>query len=197
MAKRKRKHKCLNCRELFHPDHRNKMRQKYCSEDECQAVSKKASNDRWRRKKENRDYHSGPHQVARVQEWRKQNPGYSSRKMINKKPLQDLLNAESPVSKGETGSLKKSALQDYLNRQSPVIIGLIAKLTENTLQDDIAQTITNMRQLGRDILSGLAGSDDCSIQLTGGSYDSKTPHRSATHSQSSGKIQLGGPPSGS
>ena len=197
MAKRKRRHKCRNCRELFHPDHRNRKKQKYCSEEKCQAASKKASNDRWRRKKENRDYFSGPQQVARVQEWRKLNPGYSCRKRINKKTLQDLLSAESPASQGETGSLKMTALQDYLNRQSPVIIGLIAKLTENTLQDDIAQTITNMRQLGRDILSGIAGDEDCSIQLNGGSYDNKTSYRSATYPQSASKVQLDRSSSGS
>jgi hypothetical protein len=157
----------------------------------CQAASKKASNDRWRRKEENHDYFSGPQQVARVQEWRKNNPGYSPQRHLKQKPLQETLNAKSPTSKGEIGNLETTTLQDSLNRQSPVIIGLIAKLTDYTLQDDIARTITNMGQLGRDILSGITGNNDCSTQRNGGSYDNKTSYQFAAHSQSADKIQLG------
>ena len=164
MAKRIRRRKCKNCRELFLPDHRNRKKQRYCSGKVCKAASKKDSNDRWRHKKENREYFSGPVEVARVQEWRKHNPDYAKNKQLKKKPLQDYLIHENPVTTGDSRKLKETALQDYLNRQSPVIIGLIAKLTENTLQDDIAQTLTNMQQLGQDIIN-------YSTQPNGGSYD--------------------------
>jgi len=32
--------KCLHCKKLFVPDYRNRGRQKYCSDPECQAASK-------------------------------------------------------------------------------------------------------------------------------------------------------------
>lgn len=197
MARRKIKHKCRNCGELFYPDHRNIKKQKYCSKVQCRAASKKASNDRWRQKEENREYCSGPQEVARVQEWRKLNPGYGSKAQKKRNALQDHLNAETPVNQDETGILRSTALQDYLNRQSPVIIGLIAKLTENTLQDDIARTITNMGQLGHDILNGIAENNNGSIQLNGGSYANKTSYRSVPYSEGANKIQLGRSPSGS
>lgn len=197
MAKRNRRRKCLNCGELFRPDHRNRKKQKYCSKKVCRAASKKASNDRWRARKENRNYFCGPDHVARVQEWRRRNPGCHKKPRLKSKPLQDDLNAGSPTSKGENGDLNEIALQDYLNRQSPVIIGLIAHLTANMLQDDIAQTFARMRQLGRDILSGVAEHNHHPIQHTGGSYDNKTTNRPNPHPQGAGKIQLGGSPPGS
>ena len=187
MAKRTRKRKCRNCGELFHPDHRNMKKQGYCSKADCRAASKKASNDKWRQKEENRDYFSGPDQVARVQEWRKQNPGYSKTSPKSKKTLQDDLNAESHATKGESSDLSDLALQDDLIRQSPVVIGLIAHLTENTLQDDIVKSLIVMRQLGQDILNNVVIEDnECLIQHNGGSHDNKKTHRSPTHSQGPG-----------
>jgi len=186
MAKRIRKRKCRNCHELFYPDHRNLKKQRYCSKADCRAASKKASNDKWRQKEENRDYFSGPSQVERVQEWRKLNPGYSTTTPKSKKTLQDDLNAESPANKGESSDLSDLALQDDLILQSPVIVGLIAHLTENTLQDDIVKSLTVMRQLGLDILNNVVENNECLIHHNGGSHDNKNPHRSPTHSQDPG-----------
>ena len=53
-----KKKKCKNCKTLFIPDTRNANRQKYCSEPE------------------NREYFRGPENVIRVQQWRKNNPGF-------------------------------------------------------------------------------------------------------------------------
>ena len=189
MAKRTRRRHCRNCRDLFTPDHRNREKQKYCSEAPCRVASKKASNARWRHRKENRDYISGPGEVARVQQWRRDNPGYSKKRPLNKKPLQDHFVSESTEKQEDDEQLTSTALQDDLTLQSPVIIGLIANLTGNTLQDDIACTIDRMRQLGRDILNR-------STQPNGGSYDDKTALGPASHTQGAGAIQLGGSPSG-
>jgi hypothetical protein len=52
--------KCLHCKKLLVPDHRNRGRQKYCSAPACQQASKQASQQRWTRKPENRDYFRGP-----------------------------------------------------------------------------------------------------------------------------------------
>ncbi|MFW8601982.1 hypothetical protein ACOHYD_10955 [Desulfobacterota bacterium M19] len=186
MAKRIRRRKCRNCGELYHPDHRNRKKQRYCSKADCRAASKRASNLKWRQKEENRDYFSGPDQVARVQKWRKLKPGYSAGGPKKQKTLQDHSTSESPATKDNKGDLKRISLQDYLSQQSPVLIGLIAKLTENTLQDDIANAITNMRELGWDILNNVVEDNKKSIHYNGGSYDNKRAHRPAANSQGAG-----------
>ena len=61
--------KCRHCGQLFRPDPRNLRHQRYCSAKECRRASKAASQRRWLAKAENRDYFSGPEQVARVRIW--------------------------------------------------------------------------------------------------------------------------------
>jgi hypothetical protein len=70
-----RRCKCLHCKMLFVRDYRNRGRQKYCSIPECQRVSKRARQQRWLSKPENRDHFRGAENVQRVQEWRKAHPG--------------------------------------------------------------------------------------------------------------------------
>jgi hypothetical protein len=50
-----RRCKCLNCNQLFVPDYRNRDRQKYCSAPECKQASKRARQQAWLSKPENRD----------------------------------------------------------------------------------------------------------------------------------------------
>jgi hypothetical protein len=127
MAQRRRRRKCLNCRYLFRPDPRNVNKQRYCSKPDCRKAGKAAAQKRWLGKKKNKDYFKGEVHVARVQEWRKQNPGYWNR--------------------------CQNALQDHLKVQHAVIIGLISHLTGTALQDHIVSTVTSMQQLGQDILN--------------------------------------------
>jgi hypothetical protein len=74
--KKKRRRKCLHCRQLFRPDPRNRRHQRYCSEGECQRASKAASQRRWLAKPANREYFRGPAHVERVRAWRAAHPGY-------------------------------------------------------------------------------------------------------------------------
>ena len=69
-----RRCKCLNCSRLFIPDHRNRERQKYCSAPECKRASKRARQQAWLSKPENRDYFRDAQNVKRVQDWRKAHP---------------------------------------------------------------------------------------------------------------------------
>ena len=154
MAQIIRKCKCRNCHKFFRPDHRNAQKQKYCSEPACRKASKAASNARWLAKPENRNYHSGPDNVLRVQEWRKQNPGYSQRKDgKDPKALQDHLNGKITKKQAVTEQLTPAALQGLLMAQHAVLVGLIAHLTENALQDDIYRSTLRMQQLGNDVLN--------------------------------------------
>jgi len=153
MARSKRKCKCLNCREYFRPDPKNIGKQTFCSKTDCRKASKAAAQARWLAKEENKNYFKGPDNVKRVQQWRKNNPGYWKKGQTKKKPLQDLLTEKKEKKQQVTGVLEKDALQDLLKPYHAVLIGLIAKFTGVTLQDDIAQTTSSLQQLGSDILN--------------------------------------------
>lgn len=159
------KRKCRNCHKLFLPDSRNQAKQKYCSEDDCRKASKTASQKRWFGKKENRNYFRGANNVKRVQEWRKENPGYWCR---GDNALQEDSLEKSAIDQTDTSKLTEDALQDLLTAQSAVLVGLIATFTGDTLQENIASTTRNMQQLGNDILQS------STHIFKGGSYDSKT-----------------------
>jgi hypothetical protein len=192
MAKQIRKRKCACCGVFFPPDHRNRRRQRYCSEPECRKAAKAASQKRWLNKPENRDYFRGPVNVSRVQEWRKAHPGYSRKKTG---ALQDRLSGQAVENpKVKTSSVQAhcsfaGALQDLLSFQPAVLIGLIAQLTGSALQDDIAMTARRLQQLGNDVLNA-------PIQNTGGIYDQKTSHLPAARAPDTRPVQLGGSPPG-
>ena len=152
MIKRRRR-KCLNCRQLFRSDPRNVRHQRYCSQAECRGASKAASQRRWCDKAENRDYFRGPDQVARVQQWRVQHPGYRRKSPLVSRALQDHLSPQVVDKSRESGLLVSAALQEVLSAQPFVLIGLIAHLTDATLQDDIVFQAHRLHQLARDVLN--------------------------------------------
>lgn len=149
----RRRRKCLNCRQLFRPDPRNVCHQRYCSRAECRVASKAASQRRWCDKAENRDYFRGPDQVARVQQWRAQHPGYWRKRTVTGRALQDHSLAQVIDKSRESGPLVSVALQEALSEQPFVLIGLIAHLTDATLQDDIVFQAHRLHQLARDVLN--------------------------------------------
>lgn len=176
-----KKKKCKHCKKLFIPDPRNANRQEYCSELECCKAGKKASQKRWLSKPENREYFRGPENVIRVQQWRKNNPGYWKK---SKNALQDVIVEQHPVNIDDTAKFANSTLQDSLIIQPAVIIGLIANITGLALQDDIAKTLCRLQQLGKDILNPIT-------QIEGGRHDSKTSHHQKSHPENSQAVQLG------
>jgi hypothetical protein len=138
---------------LFFPDPRNATRQRYCSKPQCRKASKAASQKQWLSKPDNLDYFRGPHNVARVQLWRKAHPGYWRRKPKNTPlALQDPLNQQVTVNTHDSNDFVSFALQDSLISQPAVLVGLISQLTGYALQDDIAMAARRMQQLGNDIL---------------------------------------------
>jgi hypothetical protein len=168
--RRSRRRKCKNCQELFIPDHRNRKKQEYCSKPECRKASKSASQRKWHLKEENRSYFCGPVNVRRVQEWRKNNPGYWKKRPRKQKPLQDHSIANHEGKQEDKENLTNRPLQDLLLGYPAVIVGLLAHLSGSVLQDDIVQTGLRMQQLGQDILTN-------PLINGGGLHDSKqTPH---------------------
>jgi hypothetical protein len=179
MGNRKRE-KCRHCKRLFEPDPRNKGRQKYCYRPECRKASKRASQRRWTRKPENKEYFSGPTNVERVREWRRKNPGYWKRSKVE---LQDTLPLQDAEKINDNSKKPSNALQDSLNIQPAIFIGLISNLTGFALQDDIARALLSLQQLGQDILNP-------ATQTKGGFYDIETTYFNKPHPEGSGAVQL-------
>ncbi|WP_240975187.1 hypothetical protein [Paraburkholderia aromaticivorans] len=153
--KRQRQRQCSGCGALFRPDPRNVRHQRYCSALACRQASKAASQRQWLSQSENQDYFRGPQNVARVQRWREQHPGYWRRSGVREGgALQDDSCVQAIETKEESPFLTGDALQDVLSAQPAVLIGLIAHLTDSALQEDIALSTRRLLQLGQDILSG-------------------------------------------
>jgi hypothetical protein len=153
--------KCLCCNDKFHPDARNRRHQQYCTKDACRKASKAARQARWLAKPENRDYFRGSANGERVRQWRLANPGYSRRKTTSRPlALQDVSNPQ-PIENGQLEpSCTPSPLQDVLLLQPALLVGLIAVVTGHVLQDDIAASVRQFLNRGRDILRMVPGSPD-------------------------------------
>jgi len=148
-----KKKQCHHCRRVFIPDYRNVDRQNYCQKTECKKVSKAASQKKWLKKPENKDYFQGSDNVKRVQEWRI-NLKLEQRKDDNEIALQDPLQTQPVKNKEESCqfSAKDCLLQDLSIIQPAVIVGLISNFIGSTLQDDISKTLFRMQQSGQAIL---------------------------------------------
>ena len=149
--------KCLQCKKLCVPDFRNRERQKYCSTPECGKASKRARQQRWLSKPENSDYFRDAKNVERVQQWRKEHPGYwkgHPRKAAG--TLQDACSSQPAVTKQIAPAALQAAcsrtLQDVCQVQVPLLVGLISKFTDCTLQDDIVLYARRLIAKGQDIL---------------------------------------------
>lgn len=163
---RSRRRKCKHCRELFIPDYRNKNKQKYCAKPDCRKASKTAAHKKWLQKEENKNYFRNPENVSRVQEWRRNNPGYWQRQQSRRNALQDHLTGNNQEKQEDKTKLVKTPLQDLLTGYPVVLVGLLAHLSGSPLQDDIVETGLRLQQLGRDILTE-------PLTDEGGRYDSR------------------------
>jgi len=170
MKKKIRSRRCKNCDDLFKPDSRNLKRQKFCRKSECKKASKRYSQQQWLMKPQNKDHFSGPANVIRVQQWRRQNPGYwkgkKSKKVTSliKGALQETLSAKTTIDKGFPNDLMQTALQDSLSAKTLVIIGFDTQLNKNALQDIIDFTDQGTVKLVPDVLKKLID------QRKGGQY---------------------------
>ena len=146
--------KCRHCGKLFNPDYRNRYHQHYCSDPACRRASKAASQQRWLRQSQNRDYFRGPEQTQRVQQWRKSNPGYWKKKPIKPQTPRTAESQPRDQVQKSCNALNDCAepLQDVWLAQSPLLIGLLSVIAGSALQEDIADTILQMQIQGRKIL---------------------------------------------
>jgi hypothetical protein len=162
MNSKSNRSKCRHCGKVFNPDYRNRHHQHYCPDPGCRRASKVASQRRWLRQAQNRDYFQGPDQTRRVQQWRKSNPGYWKEKPTvppktpaaesqPRKKLQKTCNVPNGLA---------APLQDVCLARNPLFVGLISVIAGSTLQDDIAATIGELQTQGRKILERKP-SDQC------------------------------------
>lgn len=179
-----KKKKCHNCRELFCPDSHNGNRQHFCKKKECRKASKADSQKRWVEKPENLDYFSGIKNVERVQDWRKNHPGYSQRNPRKKIiALQEIIKQQPVENIIDTSNLDFGALQDVINAQPVVLLGLISNITGIVLQENMAITIGRLLQLGLDIINP-------STLSKGENHGIKTAHLASTGPAGTQTVQL-------
>lgn len=167
MKKQIRQRRCKNCQNLFMPDSRHVKRQKFCDKPECKIASKKHSQQKWLDKPKNRDYFSGPENVARVQDWRQSNPGYWKRKKpsetlsLNEDALQEMKTGKTIAGKGSSIDLIQIPLQDLISAKTLVFIGFDTLLNKNALQEIIDATDQETVKLTPDILKKLTQKKRC------------------------------------
>lgn len=167
MKKRTRRRRCKNCHELYKPDYRHLKRQKFCRKPECKAASKKHSQQKWLNKPQNRDYFSGSDHVSRVQEWRRNNPGYWKRRSLSIKSslfedaLQEMKIDKTLAGKGSSIDLIQLPLQDLILAKTLVFIGFDTHLNKTALQEIIDTAAEETVKLTPNILKELTKKKRC------------------------------------
>lgn len=125
--------RCCHCENWFRPQPRNAYHQRFCSSPDCQVASKRASQEKWRRK--NPGYFHGEQFVRKVRAWRISHPEHGKAKDSVKvcgppDALQDLLTAQGfgneEVKVFRTCLSKEiiRLLQDVLKAQQPSPVAL-------------------------------------------------------------------------
>ena len=134
--------KCLCCQHFFKPTAQSKGRQNYCSHPQCKKASKKASQEKWLAKPENRDYFKSTTHVQQVQQCQKDSPDYSKGytrsdpkpTQHNQTSLQDSLMAQLTDKKEKNNDLTQDTLQETLISQVLVLMEVMTHLDTNALQ---------------------------------------------------------------
>ena len=162
--KRYRRLNCKHCGKLYNPTPRRVAVQKFCPKLACQKASRADSQRRWLAKPENKTHFRGPENVLRVQEWRKNNPGYWRRRKKPPVALQDVvlaqpveIKSDAKVNRDCAKGVLQDALQDVDQMQHPLIVGFISFFTGATLQDEIAQSMREIQTRGVRILGEVPG----------------------------------------
>jgi len=167
MIKKIRQRRCKNCKELYKPDPRHLKRQKFCKKSECKTASKKYSQQKWLNKPENRNHFSGPENIMRVQEWRRENPEYWKRGSPLKKPsliedaLQEMKTGKTIAGKGSSIDLIQIPLQDLISAKTHIFVGFDTHLNKSALQDIIDATGQEAVKLTPNILKELTKKKRC------------------------------------
>jgi len=172
-------------------------RQKYCFKPTCRHASEAASQRRWLSEDGNGDTFRGPDQVKRVQEWRRNHPGYWKRKRPPSHGTQpvDIQRHEPHQSSCNAPASPLPALQDDWIAQHPAFVGLISMVAGSTLQEDIEATTRQVLLRGRHILGFVFPPTTTSRPHL--DHDPQTSVAAGSAAPDPPELQLGGPSPGS
>ena len=192
--------KCCHCAVWFRPHPRNAYHQRFCLKPECQAASKRTSQQKWCRKYPG--YFHGEVHVKRVQAWRRKHPGYWRPKGTAEvcgppDALQDLLcsqgfdNQDVKIFRTCLSEEISRPLQDVLMAQGHALKGLTSMITGEALQEDIALVLTTCYERGQHI-----GGRVPWMQLQEVKHERARTDSTATATTHSAAVQLGRSPPG-
>lgn len=123
-------------------DPRVAWRQRYCPRVGCKAAGQSKARSRWR--SENPDHFKGFANLLRVQDWRRDNPGYWRRRTrVGRYSLRGPL--------GDAARL--CALQHVIDTHFSLVVGLLSRLTGSALQHEIADEMRRLMLLGHGIIT--------------------------------------------
>ena len=170
-----KKIKCEHCKKLFKPCVYNKYSQKYCSEENCKKVSKKAADKKYlAKKRKNPEFRKN--ESKRVSKWRGQNPGYPKRyrekKIHEKNALHDIAKQENDI--------KYKVLHDIVLSLSLTFKGFMALVLEKE-HDTLCDFEKAMYIRGLELLKG-------SSNLTKGGLSAEKTHLSKTETKNPSSI---------
>jgi hypothetical protein len=144
--------KCRHCKAFFQAEPRNRHHQRYCGRPECRRASKAASQRKWERQPENRDYYCGSEKAEKVRAWRAAHPGYWKRSREPSVALPEILVAQAAEVKGEATPDDASALPEIWAAQDPLLVGLIAHFTGVALPEDIVVVANRLVARGQALM---------------------------------------------
>ena len=138
---------CANCGRLFRVDPRVGDRHRFCSRARCIRASRKASQQKWLSKPENRQHFTGLSEIVRVQEWRERHPCYWRRNSDR---------APFALPKAFRSVMGDLPLQDSIDPQLLLVIGVVSHLCGSALQETIASEVRRLILAGHGILQTTA-----------------------------------------
>jgi hypothetical protein len=155
---------CRHFRRGFCPDYRNAHHQRFCAKPDCRRASKRASQQRWLRRPENRNYFRESDNACRVREWRRVHPGYWKAHVDR-----------TVVALRDAGAATgQRTLQDFCRSKSTVLNGLVARLGCCALQEDMARYARQVVSEAQCILirCGVKGLPRSRLDLAVSNYES-------------------------
>ena len=191
MTPQRRRCKCLNCKELFLPDYRNRDRQHFCAKFDCRKASQRESQKAWLSKPGNQLYFRDAKNAERVRDWQKEHPDYwKNTARYRRRTLQEACSTQPPATQEPVTTSPSRTLQDLCSMQVPLLVGLISMLSDCTLPEDIATSTRRLLAKGHDILGMVPG-----MNLERLVHEKTCPQSGATP-ESSASVQLDRSPAG-
>jgi hypothetical protein len=204
---RRRRRKCLNCKELFLPCPSARDRQKHCSKPQCQRARKAANNRAFAER--NPDYWQGRYHVERTRRWRRSHPRYWRREKRNGGAGRDGARRKASTSgtalqvelvMEQVDSKLVAFRQDVLALQAvsewhrAVVQGLASYLTGCALQAELGSVLTAWYDKGMRVGGGCTAALNPSQQKEPNADENPARSQAGPAPSGAGELQLGRSP---